>query len=194
VVWFRCAPAADGAGGHRDLFGTLVRFVPLFDRGEALPEWAGGPRDGTVVFCTDADFADFAVERAMVALAEWLAERGGGRGGCVELATLSSGASPSPSPAAGSALPSPSATASGTQGVPPSQSWSPTISASGTGTNWAAGAITPSLAPVGVWTVSAQLLLSGVSASAFADAVAGPQLVWAVLSGLACAAATPRSG
>ena len=116
VVWFRCDAAADGTGGHRDLFGTLTRFVPLFVRGGALPTWCGGPPDGAVVFCTDADFADFAVERAMVALAAWAAERsgggsggggdgggGGGCGGAPELAALTTGASAAPrhAPAAG---------------------------------------------------------------------------------------------
>ncbi len=93
VVWFRSASATDGAAGHKDLFGTLVRFTPLFHP-EALPAWCGGPPDGTVVFVTDADFADYAVERSMVALAGWLSEQGGERG--VELATLSSGASAAP--------------------------------------------------------------------------------------------------
>ena len=72
VVWFRCASAADGLGGHRDLFGTLLRFLPLFDCGDILPPWAGGPQDGSIVLVTDADYSDFSVERAMLLLGSWL--------------------------------------------------------------------------------------------------------------------------
>ena len=90
VVWFRCASAVDGLGGHRDLFGTLLRFLPLFN-GETLPAWAGGPPDGTVVLVTDADFSDFSVERAMLLVGAWLVKTGSDS--APELVALTTGAS-----------------------------------------------------------------------------------------------------
>lgn len=104
IVWFRSASCADGAGGHRDLYGTMIRYLPLFDNGGTdLPSWAGGPPDGTVVLVTDADYSDFSVERAMLALGAWLGDKRHGDSGYPDLAALTTGASAAPrhAPAAG---------------------------------------------------------------------------------------------
>lgn len=77
IVWYTCAPFAlpDGSG-HVELFGTFPRFIPLFGAGAAvasLPPWAGAPPDGSIVFCADVDFGDYATEHAMLHAMSWYA-------------------------------------------------------------------------------------------------------------------------
>jgi hypothetical protein len=81
--------AAADSGGHVDLLGTLMRFIPLFRVSQeaaaadhaapsgagqqALPEWAGSPGDGAIVFVTDVDFADLTTEHTYLHLVRWFA-------------------------------------------------------------------------------------------------------------------------
>jgi len=98
LVWYQCDAAKVESGlGHKDLFGTLLRFIPLFSRSSfsaadaalassiplsssssipstfELPEWCGGPVDNNIVFVCDADFADFTLEHLHLHLVSWFA-------------------------------------------------------------------------------------------------------------------------
>lgn len=73
VVWFHAEAfrAPGGALGHQDLFGTMLRFVPLFDTTGLLPPWCGSPPDGSVVFVSDVDFKDLTNEHFMIHFVAW---------------------------------------------------------------------------------------------------------------------------
>eukprot|EP01138_Halocafeteria_seosinensis_P007445 gb/GECG01007610.1/.p1 GENE.gb/GECG01007610.1/~~gb/GECG01007610.1/.p1 ORF type:complete len:676 (+),score=80.71 gb/GECG01007610.1/:1-2028(+) len=61
----------DGNIGHQDLFGTLVRFLPLFESDCKLPRWADTVQHGGCVFVTDADFQGFSTEHVALRLIRW---------------------------------------------------------------------------------------------------------------------------
>jgi hypothetical protein len=82
VVWYRCdaflasGTAADGiVHDHQDLFGTTLRFLPLFNTSDVLPSWCGSPPDGSVVFVSDVDFYDWNDEHYTLHLVRWYAAR-----------------------------------------------------------------------------------------------------------------------
>ena len=86
-------------GGHDCLFGTLVRFLPLF--ASDLPRWCGAPPAGATVFVSDIDFHDFTTDHVMLHFVRWFsgaaAAAGGGVGGqAPELACVSYAGSSAP--------------------------------------------------------------------------------------------------
>ncbi len=71
IVYVACAEFWDGArNGHRDLFGTMFRFLPMFTFqqkaagavGLAMPAWLQAPPDGGVCFSFEVDLPDSARE------------------------------------------------------------------------------------------------------------------------------------
>lgn len=82
IVWFE-APVFKHPSdlGHLDLFGTLVRFIPLFHApaplghaaGETGPSWCTAPPNGHVVYVADADYSDFTTEHVMLHTIAWYA-------------------------------------------------------------------------------------------------------------------------
>lgn len=61
--------------GHQDLFGTLARFLPLFESDCKLPRWADTLPQDTCVFVTDADYSGFSTEQAGLRLIRWFSSR-----------------------------------------------------------------------------------------------------------------------
>jgi len=100
VVWWEQREfAAPRGGGHLNLFGTLVRFLPLFST--PLPPWCGSPVDGATVFVSDVDYHDFTTDHIMLHFVRWFsgaaAAAGGGVGGqAPELACVSYAGSSAP--------------------------------------------------------------------------------------------------
>ena len=87
VVWFEHPQFLDaGAGGaHKGMFGTLVRFLPLFDippedtGSGALPPWCGCPvtlerGNPATVFVCDADYHDRPDEHISLQFAKWYSQ------------------------------------------------------------------------------------------------------------------------
>lgn len=74
IIEFRY-PEFEHDKGHYDLFGTLVRFLPLFKIDEKKPKWADTIKEEGCVFITDADYSDFFIERIGIKLIKWYSKK-----------------------------------------------------------------------------------------------------------------------
>ena len=77
VVWFEHPQFLDPVGrGHKGMFATSVRFLPLF--ATPLPSWCGAPEgQGAIVFVADIDYHDYVREHIPLHIARWLADARG---------------------------------------------------------------------------------------------------------------------